>query len=136
MEESLSGCGSTIMASAVDSQDRLGWDCFVEGQISKVFLEVIKPALSDHCSHITPECWCRTFIGKLLQLTHKQWLFCNSHVHYKKLKGLTATQHTEIFERVKCHMWSDPPELLAKHKLFLEEDFELLGKGSSNVCLT
>ena len=101
-----------------------------------MFLEVVKPALSDHCSRITPERWCRTFIGKLLQLTHKQWLFCNSHVHYKKLEGLTAAQHAEVFERVKGLMWSDPTKLLAKHLFLLEEDFELLGEGSSGVRLT
>ena len=118
MTECLGGGGSTILASAVDSQDRLGWDCFVEGRISKVFLEVVKPTLSDRCSRTTPERWCRTFIGKLLQLTHKQWLFRNSHVHYKKLEGLTAAQHAEVFERVKglMMMWSDPAELLAKHR--------------------
>ena len=76
-----------------------------------------------------PERWCRIFIGKLLKLTHKQWLFCNSHVNYKKLDGLTEKQQKEIFEWVKTLMWTDPGDLLAKYRYLLEEDFELLGKG-------
>ena len=32
-------------------------------------------------------------------------------------------------------MWTDPGELLAKHRHFLGEDFELLGEGSAGTRL-
>ena len=38
---------------------------------------------------------------KLLQLTHKQWLFWNSHVNHKKIEGMTTAQHEQIFGKVK-----------------------------------
>ena len=135
MKECLAAGSSTILSAAVESQDQLGWDCFVEGRISKVFLEVVANSWSGRRVRQMPERWCRIFIGKLLQLTHKQWLFRNSHVHYKKLDGLTEKQHEEIFERVKTLMWTDPGDLLAKHRYLLEEDFELLGEGSAGSRL-
>ena len=52
-------------------------------------------------------------------------------VHYKRLDGVTEKQHKEIFKRVKTLMWTDPGDLLAKHRYLLEEDFELLGEGST-----
>ena len=53
-------------------QDRLGWDNFVEGRISKVFLEVVAGDLDKARSRLTPERWCKDFICKLLQITQKQ----------------------------------------------------------------
>ena len=136
--KSMSQClrgGSNILAAAAASQDKLGWDCFIEGRITKVFLEVVKPTLSKRRSRITPERWCCKLAEKLLQLTHKQWLFRNSHVHYKKLEGLTTAQHEEILERVKTLMWTEPGDLLTKHRYLLEEDFELMGEGSTGTRL-
>ena len=134
MQDCVRGHSPTLTTLAI-SQDKLGWDCFIEGRISKLFLEAVTPALAARSRYLTPERWCRTLIGKLLQLTHKQWLFRNSHVHYKKLEGMTAAQHEEVFERVKELIWTDPAELLAKHRFLLEEDFRDLGEGSSGARL-
>ena len=112
-------------------QDRLGWDNFIEGRICTVFLTYITQELGGRRRCLRPARWCMLFVKQLLQLTHKQWLFRNSHVHYKKLDGLTPAEHEKIFERVKDLMYTDPSELLAQHRYLLEEDFENLGEGSS-----
>jgi hypothetical protein len=122
---------SPMLQSLAEVQDKLGWDNFVEGRISTCFVEAVRQDLEKHKARTTPERWCQTLVSKLLQLTHKQWLFRNSHVHYKKLEGLTAQQHEKIFDRVKELMWTDPSELLSKHKYLLEEDFQMLGETSS-----
>ena len=44
---------------------------------------------------------------------------------------MTEAQHKEIFDKVKCMMWTDPAELVAKHHYLLEQDFQLLGEGTS-----
>jgi len=113
--------------------DQLGWDNFVEGRISKVFLEAVKPDLAGKRYRMKPERWCKTLICKLLELTHKQWLFRNSHVHYKKLDGLTLAQHDQIFKKVMKPMWTDPSDLLTKHRHLLEEDFEKLGDNTADA---
>ena len=74
-----------------ESTDRLRWDSFVEGRISTVWLEVVKPQLLAGNTYLSPQRWGRQFIEQLLQLTHKQWIFRNSRLHYKKLDGLTLT---------------------------------------------
>jgi predicted RNA-binding Zn-ribbon protein involved in translation (DUF1610 family) len=134
MKECVSG-QSTILHTLAEVHDRLGWDNFVEGRISVLFLEAVKPELAGRLSRLTPERWCRTLVSKLLQLTHKQWLFRNSHVHYNKLEGLTSQQHEQIFDKVKEMMWTDPADLLSKHRYLLEDDFEILREAASGVRL-
>ena len=64
-----------------------------------------------------------------MQMTHKQWLFRNAHVHYKKLEGLTAADHERIYERVLELRLTDPAELLGRHQYLLDTDFLELGEG-------
>ena len=78
-----------------------------------------------------PKKWGRQFISRLLQATHKQWLFRNLHVHHTKLDGLTSSQHEAIFHQVQELMLIDPGDLLPKHRYLLTEDFDALGSGST-----
>ena len=123
-----------MLESLAEVQDRLGWDNFIEGRISKVFLSYVQPSLSGQRRKcLSPQSWGTTFITHIISLTHKQGLFRNSHVNFKKLDGLTPAQHDEIFQRVQSLLWTDPAELLDRHKYLLEEDFHQLGAGSSGV---
>ena len=107
--------------------DKLGWDHFVEGRVASVYLETFATSLSS--KHRRIENWGKEFVSRLMQCTHKQWLFRNTHVHYKKLDGLTAQQHENLFQRVKDLMLIDPADLLDKHRYLLEVDFGELGEG-------
>ena len=95
-----------------ESTDRLRWDSFLEGHISTVWLEVMKPQLQAGNTYLSPQRWGRQFIEQLLQNTHKQWIFRNSRLHYKKLDGLTELEHHKIFEKMKGLMHTDPDDLL------------------------
>jgi len=118
---------STRHQVLAEVHDKLGWDNFVEGRICTMYLDVIEDALPQFA---TPSSWGVKFLSQLVQTTHKQWLFRNSHVHYKKLEGLTNEQHMEIFSQVESLMLIDPADLLEKHQhLLLEEDFTKLGEG-------
>ena len=123
------------LASVATAQDNLDWDSFVEGRITINFLSAVKPTLSGRRRRLTPKKWCQQLISKLLQITHKQWLFRNSDVHYKKLEGMTAKRHEEIIAQMQDLMWTDPSELLDRHRNLLEEDFEALGDGTSGERL-
>ena len=133
MKDCLSPTAPPILHTLASIQDRLGWDNFVGGRISTVFMAAVKPQLSSGKYKRSPEKWSATLSKKLLELTHKQWLFRNSHVHYEKSEGLTTHEHEEIFDKVKQLLWTDPAELLGKHKYLLEEDFHQLGEGSSGA---
>ena len=60
--------------------DKLGWENFVEGRISKFLLELVAPMFSRR-SRMTLERWGKRLVSPLMQATHKQWLFRNSHMH-------------------------------------------------------
>ena len=133
MAECLADTASPILHTLADVQDRLGWDNFVEGRVSTVFIAAVKPQLSAGRFKRSAEKWCSQLSSKLLSLTHSQWLFRNSHVHFRKLGGLTTKQHEDIFDGVINLMGRDPEELLPKHRYLLQEDFHQLGKGSSGT---
>ena len=122
---------SPLLSMLAEVQDKLGWDNFVAGRISNVFLEAVAPYLSNPRSCLTPAKWCQTLQSKLLQMTHKQWIFRNAHVHYKKLDGLTMAQHEDILAKVDELMWTDPSELLDKHHYLLHADFHQLTEGNA-----
>ena len=67
----------------------------------------------------------------LIQAKHKQQLFRNSHVHYKKLEGLMEEQHLLILRMVEELMLMDPAGLLQQQCLLLDRIFLELGKGST-----
>ena len=78
---------------------------------------------------MTPEHWGQRLVSLLIQATHKQWLFINLHVYYKKLEGLMEEQHLRVFRKVKGLMLTDPVDLLPRHRMLLEGDFTELGEG-------
>ena len=84
---------STDLELLAASQDKLGWDSFLEGRISKLFLQVMKSLLLESRRYLSTERWGQQFIGKLLNITHKQWIFHYSRVHFHKLDGLTSNKH-------------------------------------------
>ena len=109
--------------------DRLGWDCLLEGRVSKVWLEVVSPMLHESGTYLSPTRWGQQFIAQLLNITHKQWIFRNSYVHYK-IDGLSPAEHNKIFDKVEELMFTNPDDLLPCHKHLLEVDFGKLGEGS------
>ena len=112
-----------------EQHDLIGWDNFVEGRISAAYLEVVAPCFPSRGKY-NPTRWCTELVSRLMQMTHKQWLFRNHHVHFKKLDGLTVKQHEEIFRLVEQLLDIDPSDLLTRHRHLLEEtDFEELGEG-------
>ena len=95
-----------------------------------MYLEVAKRFIPS-TSRLTAESWGRQFFHKLMVATHKQWLFCNSHVHYSKLDGLTRQQHEDFFAGVKELLLINPANLLPCHQYLLEGDFTDLGEGAT-----
>ena len=82
---------------------------------------------------MSAERWAQLFVEKLLELTHKQWIFRNSKVHFKRADGLTENEHLSIFSKVENLMHTPSAELLPKHQHLLETDFESLGAGSTSA---
>jgi hypothetical protein len=80
-------------------QDRLGWDCIIEGQILVLLLDCIRPLFIQWTPQKSLEKWGILFLKSLLNLTHKQWIFWNTDIHHK-IDGLMQEQHMELFSRI------------------------------------
>jgi hypothetical protein len=113
--------------------DNLGWDCFVEGRISYSLIVSIKPMLLRYNPQGSVEDWGANLIQSLLSLTHKQWLYQNSNVHYVS-EGLTTQQHDKLQAKIYKLMRTKHSALLPWHQHFLTIDFVELGHGPTLAC--
>ncbi len=77
--------GSNQIREAVASQDEIGWVEFLHGKVS---VAIAKKMQEIHCKlsvcQMTGDDWMKHFIGKLLQISHSQWLYRNLTLHDKK----------------------------------------------------
>lgn len=110
--------------------DKLGWQHFVEGRILSLFVEYQRQYLRTIETYRTADQWAAGFIERLIRITHRQWLFRNAKVHFKRADGLTIAQHKRLTQRMKEALLIDPDDLLAEDRGLLDEDPYLLGKSS------
>lgn len=117
--------------------DYLGWDNFVEGRLCKLWLECRKVDIARLGLWSTAESWATKLSRRLLGLTHRQWIYRNSIVHYKvEVEGLTIPQHQKIMEEVETLTDQDPEDLLPEDQHWLDVDFAALGGGTvADRCL-
>ena len=108
--------------------DNLRWDCFVEGRIPYSLIISAKLMLVQYNPWGSVENWGASLIQSLLSLTHKQWLYQNSNVHYVS-EGLTARQHDELQAKIYKLMRTNCSALLPRHQHFLTIVFVELGCG-------
>ena len=111
--------------------DRLGWDNFVEGRLCSIWLQHREADIARHRLRSTAESWAKGLIHRLLELTHRQWIYRNTEVHFVAEGGLTLRQHEELMDQVEDYATVDPDDLLPENRALLEIDFDALGKGST-----
>ncbi len=105
--------------------DNLGWDFFVEGQLPYSLITVIKPIFHWYKPCGSIKIWGTKFIKSLISLTHKQWLYRNSDMHYIS-DGLTSRQHDKLTSNIKELMKTI---LLGRHQHYMNTNFNTLGRG-------
>ena len=115
--------------------DLLGWDNFMEGRLCTLWLECRELDIARLGLRSTSESWATGLSRLLLELTHKQWIYRNSVVHYK-VEGLTIPQHDKIMDEVEELANRDPEDLLPEDRHWMDVDFSALGDGSAkDRCL-
>ena len=87
---------TTILAQFATEKDRLGWRNFMEAKITKTLFDVQEDWLQRLNSQKTIESWTKQFLTKLLNITHRQWLYRNSRIHIKYVEGLSLADHEKI----------------------------------------
>jgi hypothetical protein len=92
--------------------DRLGWDSFLEGRITSLWLSMVLPMLCKSLHSLLPPSWGRQLINKLHNIVHKQWIYRNTCIHYRGTDGFTMPEHNKIINRVEEYSLIDPKDLL------------------------
>ena len=139
IEAYLKGKGRTRMSDLVtpltppkyhllaETQDRLGWQNFIEGRFALYYAALQREHLSNLEMWRTTDVWAKGIIEVLLRITHKQWLHRNALVHFSGEDGRTLLEKEAIAKKVEELMWTDPVELLEEDRPLLEEDCARLG---------
>jgi hypothetical protein len=122
---------SSILQRFAQETDRLGWRNFTEARISKALFDIQEEWLKQTGSRWYIERWTKQFLIKVLDITHRQWLYRNSRIHIKQTEGLSLTDHESILQKVRSLIGTDPMDLLPQHRSLLNIDFEALGAGTS-----
>jgi hypothetical protein len=128
MESCVNGNDETLLNLA-QSSNRLGWDRFIEGRISVMWLSGVSPILSLTCPHLPIKSWGRQFITKLHNVVHKQRIYRNTLIHCWGKDGLTIPEHHKIINHIEECSSIDPKSLLPRHCHLFGTDFETLGSG-------
>ncbi len=108
------------LAMVAKLSNRLGWDSFVEGRISKHWLMVATPLLWRHQQYLLPFAWGWQLITKMHNVVHKQGVYQNYFIHFKGRDGLTMPQHYAIITQVKSFSLIDPKTLLPHYNFCLK----------------
>ncbi len=111
--------------------DHLGWRNFTEARISKSLFAIQEEWLQQVGSRLSIESWTKQFMTRVLNITHRQWLYRNSRIHIRQIEGLSLAEHEHIMQQVKTLISTDPMDLLPQHQFLLHKDYEALGEGTS-----
>ena len=100
------------------AHDKLGWTNFVEGRISKKYVEV----QTDHILSNTNSRrrrklsakWASGFVDGIIRITHRQWLYRNEYIHYTHQYGSESPleRRRSLARITHLHEHTDPDDLL------------------------
>jgi hypothetical protein len=105
------GVNLDLMAVARES-DRLGWDSFLEGRITSLWLSMVLPMLRKSLHSLLPPSWGCQLINTLHNIVHKQWIYRDTCIHYRGTDGFTMPEHNKIINWVEEYSLINPKDLL------------------------
>ena len=122
---------SGMLKRFAQETNHLRWRNFTEAKISNALFAMQEEYLMHMRSKWHIETWSKNFLTRILNITHRQWLYRNSRIHIRQVEGLSAADHESIVEKVRTLIGTDPTDILPKHRSLLHTDFEALGEGTS-----
>lgn len=111
------------------SQDIIGWDNFLLGMVSMHLRPIQYSYLLTSPSMLNVDDWMSQFIGKLLHLTHGQWIYRNISKYHDKLGSIRKTERRELLLEIDRLIHVAPEDVPEESKFLLEVDFARLRKG-------
>jgi hypothetical protein len=125
---SMAGRSREIMRFA-SLQDIIGWDNLLLGMVSMHIRPIQYSHLLASASILNVDDWMSQFIGKLLHLTHGQWIYCNISKYHDKLGSIRKTERRELLLEIDRLIHLSPDEIPEESKFLLEVDFARLRGG-------
>jgi hypothetical protein len=111
------------------SQDMIGWDNFMVGMISHHIRSIQYPHLLSAPTLLMVDDWMTQFIGKLLHITHGQWIYRNISKYHESIGHIRKTERRESLLEIDRLMHLRPEELPEESKFLLEVNFARLRRG-------
>jgi hypothetical protein len=117
------------LLTAVSVSNLLGWDSFIEGPIVTQWQTVATSFLLRRSSVLLPSFGGMKLITKLHNIIHKQWIYCNSVIHFKGKDVWTLPEQHTIMSKVAKYSMINPDIIPPCHWFLFNADFEALGSG-------
>jgi hypothetical protein len=125
------GAMTPRMKALAQSQDKIGYYNFMEGNISIHFYEIQNFHLAMSSSFINGADWAKQFISKILHITHFQWIFHNFSLHDNRNGDLHKKKAEDIALELESLAGLAPEDVPAESRFLLEINFSDL--NTSNV---
>ena len=117
---------SPAMARLAASQDKIGWRNFMEGRISKHFYPMQQLHLTSSPSFLNGGDWMKTFISKLLHITHSQWIYRNITLHDRNRGVLRLKDRVALLREIEHLMLTEKRHIPSDCAFLLEFDMDKL----------
>jgi hypothetical protein len=118
--------GSNQTREAAASQDVIGWVEFLHGKVSVAIVKIQKIPCKLSSCQMTSDDWMKHFIGRLLLISHLQWLYHNFTLH-NKLRGYLHLQRwKEVLKKVDRLMDTNLDDIPQGSQYLLELDLTSL----------
>ena len=111
---------------AVEYHNQLGWDNFLEGRSSALWVELRARNTHDRRLERNADYWAHGLMRRLLEMVHQQWLYRNAMVHMSLQDGLPRDKHEQILTCIKDCLGIDPGDLLEEDRVLPQVDFKRL----------
>jgi hypothetical protein len=89
---------SGAMYKVAQSQDRIRWVEFLHGKVSTTIRQIQQAHCSITNTRINGGNWMTQFVGRLMDISHSQWLYRNFTLHHRK-KGYLRQQTTDLIQQ-------------------------------------
>ncbi len=107
-------------------QDRIGWNRFLEGMVSKEIALIQRNHTAVTGSHLSIKRWMSGLITRLLKIPHGQWLYCNVVVHDLESGVIATKKKEEIQQEIELQQELGDEGLLEEDKWLAEVNLECM----------
>jgi hypothetical protein len=123
MEEIVWGAPERFNAMG-QSQDKIGWQQFLEGMISKEITRIQQQHYALSGSRMSLERWSSGLITRLLEITHGQWVYRNFIVHDPVSGTIATARKEELLREIKRQHELGDAGLLEEDKYLAKVNLE------------